>query len=97
VIHSTVLARLFAVTVAVATLNEAARKDERERGKEIVMDLIYWLMAFFSPAGIRWLHAEKRTIQMQIPSAVQTAAPAVLLIGGRLSRGPTYSIRRSDL
>jgi hypothetical protein len=83
-------------TVTGETLNEAAWKDE-ERGKEILMDLIYWLIAFFSPTGIRRLYAQSRTIQMNIPLAVQTAAPAVILNGGRLSRGPTASIRRLDL
>ena len=73
------------------------RGKMRNWRKDIVMDLIYWLIAFFSPTGIRRLHVEMRAIQMHIALAVQTAAPAVLLIGGRLSRGPTSSIRRLDL
>ena len=69
----------------------------RERGKHILMDLIYWFLAFVNWTSVRRPLVESRHIWTEIPLVNESLVAAVSVRGNRLSRGPTLATRRSDL
>jgi hypothetical protein len=70
----------------------------RIRGAKIFQNLMCWVLeclGYFRARGIR-LERFRFNVDELAPSTAEYT-PVVILAGGRLSRGPTLSIRRLDL
>ena len=73
------------------------RGKMRILGERMINDLIGWVLAFFEPARLRQPLPDNLETVVEIPGNRVNDTPVVLLHGGRLSRGPTFLNRRSDL
>jgi hypothetical protein len=78
------------------TLNDVGVEDEG-MGKDILMDLICWFLAFLNGTSIWRPLVESRNIWMETPPESRSLVPAVFVYGKPLARGPTFATRRSDL
>lgn len=74
-------------------------KMMRIRGAKIFQNLMCWVLeclGYLRARGIRLERFRFNRVDELAPSTAEYT-PVVILAGGRLSRGPTLSIRRSDL
>lgn len=78
------------------TLNEA-RGKMRVWGKEIIRDLICWMLASVHSMKVWRPDIKGLKNLMEIPLARASGTPAFQPNGKRLARGPTRLSRRSDL
>jgi hypothetical protein len=70
----------------------------RIRGAKIFQNLMCWVLeclGYFRAGGIRLERFRFNRVDELAPRTAEYT-PVVILAGGRLSRGPTLSIRRSD-
>ena len=71
----------------------------RIKGAKILENFMCWVLdclGYFRTDGIRLERFSFDCVDELAPSTAEYT-PVVILAGGRLSRGPTLSIRRSDL
>jgi hypothetical protein len=66
-------------------------------GKEIIRDLICWILALVRSIKIGRPDIDSLENLMEIPLARASGAPAFQANGKQLARGPTRLSRRSDL
>jgi hypothetical protein len=71
----------------------------RNRGAKIFENLMCWVLECLGYLRARRIRLDRFTLNRVDELAPSTAeyTSGVILAGGRLSRGPTLSIRRSDL
>jgi hypothetical protein len=71
----------------------------RIKGAKIFQNLMCWVLGCLGYLRARGIRLDRLTLNRVDDLAPSTAeyTPVVNLAGGRLSRGPTLSIRRSDL
>lgn len=63
----------------------------------MIKDLIGWVLAFFEPKRLWQPLPNNLETVVEIAGNTVKGTPVVLLHAGRLSRGPTFRNRRSDL
>ncbi len=66
-------------------------------GERIINGLIGWVLAFFEHTKLWQPLPENMETLVDIPRRRGNGAPVLLLGAGRLSQGPTFLNRRSDL
>lgn len=73
------------------------RGKMRIRGERMIKGLIGWVLAFLEPTRVWQPLLENLETVVEIPRNRVNGTPVLLLSAGRLSRGPTFLNRRSDL
>jgi len=63
----------------------------------MIKDLIGWVLLFFEAARVWQPLPDNLETVVEIPGNRVNGTPVLLLRAGRLSRGPTFLNRRSDL
>jgi hypothetical protein len=69
----------------------------RFREAKLIQNLICWVLGFLGSLHERGSRLELFNIIVELPPSTAKYMPVTILAGGRRSRGPTHSIRRSDL